>query len=122
MIHNSYAGVSLMEVGFGLAAIALTYALASRISGTRVATLAAWWLALSPIHIIDSSVLLTEIPISVFLLIAVVLLAPIAERDSLEGMALGCLGPGPRDGDLDPAYRLLSPALSSSRHGRLEAA
>jgi 4-amino-4-deoxy-L-arabinose transferase-like glycosyltransferase len=85
MINNTYAGVSLMQVGFGLAAIALTYALASRVTGKRAATLAAWWLALSPIHIIDSSILLTEIPFSVFLLIAVFLLAPIVERDSLEG-------------------------------------
>ncbi|CAN5793413.1 hypothetical protein BH20GEM1_BH20GEM1_00910 [soil metagenome] len=85
LIHNTYAGVSLMQVGFGLAAIALTYALASRITGKRAATLAAWWLALSPIHIIDSSVLLTEVPFSVFLMISILLLAPMVERDSLEG-------------------------------------
>ena len=85
MINDTYAGVSLMQVGFGLAAIALTYALASRVAGKRAATLAAWWLALSPIHIIDSSILLTEVPFSVFLLIAVYLLAPIVERDSPEG-------------------------------------
>lgn len=85
MINNTYAGVSLMQVGFGVAAIALTYALALRVTGKRAAALAAWWLALSPIHIIDSSVLLTEVPFSVFLLIAVLLLAPIVDRDSFEG-------------------------------------
>ena len=96
MIDNTYAGVSLMQVGFGLGALALTYALASRTSGTRAATLATWWLALSPIHIIDSSVLLTEVPFSVFLLISILLLAPIVDRDSLQrwrwpasGLALG---------------------------------
>jgi hypothetical protein len=35
--------------------------LASRISAIRVAPLAVLWLALSPIHIVDSSVLLTAL-------------------------------------------------------------
>lgn len=81
IVTDSDQGVALLQIGFGVAAIGLTYALAARLADRTVAAIAAWWLAVSPIHVVDSSVLLTEVPFSVFLLAAVLLVAPIAHRD-----------------------------------------
>ena len=110
LVSDSYAGVALLQVGFGLA-VALTYALAQRLVGAEVAAIAAWWMALSPIHVIDSSVLLTEVPFSVLLLASVVLVAPLVEREHLEGWLaisnhLECDPAGHHEEGLIPILRL----------------
>lgn len=81
---DSYAVVALLQILFGVTALVLTYHLARRLAGERVAVLAAWWLALSPMQIVHSSTLLTEIPFSVFLLAALLLVAPLVEGDVIE--------------------------------------
>lgn len=80
-VSDTIAGVALLQTAFGIAAIALVYLLGAKLADRAVAAIAAWWLALSPIHIVDSSVLLTEVPFSVFLLAGILLVAPIASRD-----------------------------------------
>jgi 4-amino-4-deoxy-L-arabinose transferase-like glycosyltransferase len=76
LVFDNYAGAALLQIGFGLAAIVLTYALGRRVADPSVAAVAAWWLALSPLHLVESSVLLTEIPFSAFMLGAAVLVSP----------------------------------------------
>jgi hypothetical protein len=83
MISDTDEGVALLQVGSGVAAVALTYVLARRVATPAVAALAAWWIALSPIHVVDSSVILTEVPFSVFLLVAILLVAPVVEGDAV---------------------------------------
>ena len=83
LMHDSPAFVSLLQTGFGIAVIGLTYFVGKKLGGEAVGALAAWWVALSPILVIDSSVILTEVPYTAFLLLAVYFVAPLVEHGTL---------------------------------------
>jgi 4-amino-4-deoxy-L-arabinose transferase-like glycosyltransferase len=70
-VAGGVAGAALLQALFGVATIAATIALARRLLGMREAALAGWWLALEPLHAIESSILLTEIPFSLALVLSV---------------------------------------------------
>lgn len=95
-VSDGFGSVALLQIGFGVAAIVVTYGLASRIASRAEAAVAAWWVALSPIHVVFTSVLLTEVPFSVFLLTAVLLMSPLVGSLGIErwrwagaGLAVG---------------------------------
>jgi 4-amino-4-deoxy-L-arabinose transferase-like glycosyltransferase len=69
-LGGGWIGAALIQTGFGIAAVALTLELGRRLVGEAGAAVAAWWIALDPLHVIESSILLTEIPFSVALLLA----------------------------------------------------
>ncbi len=64
------AGAALLQIFYAVAAVAVTMALARRLVGVREAAVAGWWLALDPLHVVESSILLTEIPFSLAMLLA----------------------------------------------------
>jgi 4-amino-4-deoxy-L-arabinose transferase-like glycosyltransferase len=130
LVYDDYAGAAFLQVGFGLAAIVLTYSLARRVADPAVAAVAAWWVALSPLHVVESSVLLTEVPFSVFLLAAAFVVAPRAEVEPLEWWRWGAAGLllglailiRPIALYLPPVVLLVMASISSTRRLRMIAA
>lgn len=77
-VGDSYATAALLQSLVGVGAVFLTYQLALRLAGASVATVAAWWVAVDPLLVVQSSVLLTETAFSVLVLAALVPLTPLA--------------------------------------------
>ena len=75
VIADSMTVAALLHVLVGVAVIGMTYFLGTRVFGGEVGLVAAWWLAIDPLHIVDSSVLLTEVVFSAFLTGAVLTLS-----------------------------------------------
>ena len=76
-VGDSYATAALLQSLVGVGAVFLTYQLALRLAGASVAPVAAWWVAVDPLLVVQSSVLLTETVFSVLMLAALVPLTPL---------------------------------------------
>jgi 4-amino-4-deoxy-L-arabinose transferase-like glycosyltransferase len=70
LIGGGMAGAALLQSLYAVATVAATVAFARRLVGIREAAVAGWWLALDPLHVVESSILLTEIPFSLAMLLA----------------------------------------------------
>ena len=79
-VGDNYATAALLLSLLGVTTVLLTYQVALRLVGARAAVVAAWWLALSPLHVIESSFLLTEIAFATFVLAALLTLLPSSDR------------------------------------------
>jgi 4-amino-4-deoxy-L-arabinose transferase-like glycosyltransferase len=70
MISDEVAVAALLQNTFGVAVVALIVTWGRALLGVREALLAGWWLALDPLELVQSSILLTEIPFSLLILLA----------------------------------------------------
>ena len=80
LIGNNYATAALLQSLVGVLAVFMTYQVALRLLNSWVASVAAWWLAVEPLHVVESSILLTEVTFSVLLMGAILVLTPLASR------------------------------------------
>jgi 4-amino-4-deoxy-L-arabinose transferase-like glycosyltransferase len=78
-VGDSYTTAALLQSLIGVGAVFLTYHLALRLAGVSVATVAAWWVAVDPLLVVQSSVLLTETIFAVLMLVALAHLTPLAQ-------------------------------------------
>lgn len=59
---------ALGQLGIGVLCVWLTILVGQELLGNVVGAIAGWWVALDPLHVVESSMLLTDIPFSVALL------------------------------------------------------
>jgi 4-amino-4-deoxy-L-arabinose transferase-like glycosyltransferase len=91
---NDLPTVVLLLCLVAVATVFLTYQIALRITGAKAAAIAAWWLALSPLHVVESSFLLSEISFSLFILAAIVSLSSSRDRPVRERSLASWVGAG----------------------------
>ena len=70
IISDEVVVAALLQTTFAIAIVFLVVTLGRTLLGVREALVAGWWLALDPLHSLEASMLLTEIPFSFLLLIA----------------------------------------------------